>query len=83
MRSACSADAPLNVVDDEHRAHLAAVRFFMWDLWAALNCLRTHVPNEQGSCLGCHTQLRSTPYPCVVVTLAEMALEATGLAETL
>lgn len=53
------------------RACSAVIGFLARDLGRALYLQQKHVQAEDGSCLGCNTQTAPTPWPCIVLQLAD------------
>lgn len=53
------------------RASSAVINFLSRDLGRAIYLQQKHVQAEDGSCLGCNTQMAPTAWPCVVLRLAD------------
>lgn len=56
------------------RAASAVIFFLSKDVGRAIHLNETHVANELGHCLGCHTQMAPTIHPCIIRRLADETL---------
>jgi hypothetical protein len=53
------------------RARTAVIQFLAEQLRRAKYLHDEHQPDELGHCSGCHTQVRATPWPCVIRQMAD------------
>ena len=56
------------------RASSAVINFLSRDLGRAIYLQQKHLKAEDGSCLGCLTQLAPTLWPCIILRLADECL---------
>jgi hypothetical protein len=64
------ADRPIAVTPGG-RASSAVINFLSRDLGRAIYLQQKHLKADDGSCLGCNTQMAPTIWPCVILVLAD------------
>jgi len=55
-------------------AEIAVIRFLLDDEMRIVRLQNSHIPDGDGSCLGCNSQRRPPPWPCEIRYLADEAL---------